>query len=106
MLYFGSEWPDDLPKTSQPVGVHCLNCNEPILENESGVRIVYIGEERTGFAYQHRECHLRGVFGSVGHQQKKCSCYGGSEEDPPGLTKRQAAIAAVQLYYDEHELKK
>jgi len=42
----------------------------------------------------HFACALRASIGSIGHIQKKCSCYvkeGPTEDDPPGLTKRQAA---------------
>ena len=46
----------------------------------------------------HIECAFRGVGGSVGHILKRCSCYGGTEEDPPGMTKREAAKAALELY--------
>lgn len=46
----------------------------------------------------HRACLLRCVVGSVGHLRKRCSCYGGDEDDPPGLTSRQAALAAEKLY--------
>jgi hypothetical protein len=46
----------------------------------------------------HRECHLRQVTGSVGHQLRQCSCYGGDREDPPELSVRDAARAAVALW--------
>jgi hypothetical protein len=46
----------------------------------------------------HYECLMRGVIGSVGHLRRACSCYGGTDEDPPGMTYRQAAIAATALY--------
>ena len=38
------------------------------------------------------------VVGSVGHQLGRCSCFGGDEDDPPGMTVREAALAAVDLY--------
>lgn len=46
----------------------------------------------------HYECGLRSAVGSIGHQQRRCFCFGGTEEDPPGLTRRQAATAAA-LYF-------
>ena len=42
----------------------------------------------------HYACALRASLGSIGHLQGTCACYvtdGTAEEDPPGLTKRQAA---------------
>lgn len=48
----------------------------------------------------HRECLLRSVVGSVGHQMGLCSCFvmGSSVEDPEGMTKRQAAKAAAAFF--------
>lgn len=66
---------------------NCVWCDEPILP----------AERRTGLV--HFECGLRSAVGSVGHQKKACSCYGGTMEDPPGLTRRQAAIAAEEYFY-------
>ncbi len=39
----------------------------------------------------HADCALRSAAGSVGHQRGRCSCYGGDEEDPPGVSRRVAA---------------
>jgi hypothetical protein len=47
----------------------------------------------------HYECGLRSVLGSVGHQRGLCSCYGGTEEDPPHMTRRQAAQAAAGYFH-------
>jgi len=48
----------------------------------------------------HRECFLRGVYGSVGHQLGRCSCHGGPglEDGPEDMTMREAARAAVKLF--------
>jgi hypothetical protein len=46
----------------------------------------------------HIECYIRLTVGSLAHQQRKCSCYGGTEHDPPGMTLRQAAIAAFEYW--------
>lgn len=74
--------PNDLPI--------CPGCDEPIADTD-----------QLAPSYSqpmHYECGLRAVLGSLGHQRKRCSCYGGNEEDPPGLTRRQAAMAAT-LYF-------
>lgn len=49
----------------------------------------------------HRECALRCVIGSVAHLKGECSCVDtrSEEGDPPDMTKREAARAAVILYY-------
>jgi hypothetical protein len=46
----------------------------------------------------HRECLFRMVAGSAAHQLKECTCYGGTREDAPGLTKREAAQQALDTY--------
>lgn len=45
----------------------------------------------------HMECFVRSVLGSVAHQRRRCSCCtpGSTENDPPGMSVRQAARAAV-----------
>lgn len=48
--------------------------------------------------YMHYECAARAVIGSVGHIEGRCTCYGGTEEDPPGLTRREAAKAALGAF--------
>lgn len=72
----------------------CPYCEEPIGPFDLTDGITYNGEP----ARAHWECAARAVLGSVGHLNKKCSCYGGHEEDPPGMTKREAARAALHLY--------
>ncbi len=74
-----------------PVGQICVYCDEPVVEGDTGT-VNFIGQ------VIHYECSLRMVIGSVGHQKGTCSCFGGTEEDPPG-TKRQAAIAAAQMFH-------
>jgi hypothetical protein len=80
-----------------PVGQSCIYCQEAIAEDDEGIVMPY-HETEVSWKPTHRECLLRQVVGSVGHQQKRCSCHGGTEEDPPGLTKREAAKAAVALF--------
>lgn len=70
----------------------CVWCDEPVLEGEQDRR-------RPNEAW-HAECGIRSVLGSVGHQRGLCTCFGGpgTMDDPPGLTKRQAAKAAQEEY--------
>jgi hypothetical protein len=46
----------------------------------------------------HRECVIRIVVGSAAHQLGDCTCSGGRREDPASMTKRQAAVLAVETY--------
>lgn len=90
------------PRVDIPVGQPCLYCQEAIGKGDCGVmmpvakvgRTTYIGSREA----IHRECEIRNVIGSVGHQTRKCRCFGGNESDPPGMTKRQAAIAACEVF--------
>jgi hypothetical protein len=74
-----------------PIGRSCVYCEEPIKGEDVGTII--------NNDVLHYECGLRSVAGSVGHQKGHCSCHGGNEEDPPGMTKRQAAIAAANYWH-------
>jgi hypothetical protein len=67
----------------------CEWCNEEILPGERAPNRC---------SHYHFPCLFRAVSGSVGHQNKRCSCFGGNEDDPPGITKRQAAEAALARY--------
>lgn len=69
----------------------CSYCNEHILPHEAQDKFV------CGAPF-HMDCHARAVIGSVAHIQERCSCFipGSNEHDPPGMSKRQAARAAVE----------
>lgn len=72
----------------------CPHCGELVMPWDPARKTPQLSESGLSHGVWHRECLLRGVIGSVGHQEGKCSCYGGTEEDPPGMTKREAATAA------------
>ena len=79
----------------------CLECEEPVLDHElpEAQKTTLLTESGGQKRLMHRECWNRSIFGSVNHQMKKCMCFGGTEnEDPPGMTKREAAIAACKLF--------
>lgn len=65
----------------------CKHCGEPL---EPGCPIPVF----------HPECLTRLFIGSLGHIMKNCSCYGGNEDDPPGVSKRQAARIAVDAFHN------
>jgi hypothetical protein len=70
--------------------MNCGYCTEKILP----------GEEDPWNADRHLECGLRSAVGSAAHQLKECSCFGGTREDPPGMSRRDAAkLAAITFGY-------
>lgn len=68
----------------------CAWCKEEILSEE-----LVDSCDKTKL---HRDCLIRAMVGSLGHQNQRCPCFGGIEEDPPGLTARQAATAAATKF--------
>ena len=104
MHYFGPRpWGTENPalRIATPAGATCDWCTEFVTAADYGVTMPRLAEDAVTTAVFHRECHLRQLVGSVGHQQLQCSCYGGTAEDPPELTPRQAALAAVD-YFERH----
>jgi hypothetical protein len=102
MTWFGKRHDAPLysecPQTETPVGRGCVYCDEPIAMGDDG--FIYAGGDT-----MHRECHLRGVIGSVAHQQKRCSCYGGNGNgEEEGMTRRQDAQAALE-YFERHGIR-
>lgn len=94
---FGEKWDapvcDDAREVSTPVGTPCQECREPIELGDRGLLEIVVRLEGTTVEPIHRECHLRSVLGSIGHLQGTCSCYGGDSEDPPGMSRRESALA-------------
>jgi|SRR5215831_7111760 len=93
--YFGTPWNPNIAALEQvptPIGKPCLYCHELIVAADQGIMmpVFDVGERPV-----HVECLIRMTVGSVGHQRGTCSCHGGTEEDPPGLTRREAARAAM-----------
>lgn len=75
----------------------CPYCDEPIGPFELTDTV---NDFEKGPVRWHWECAARMVVGSVGHQKRKCGCYGGAEDDPPNMTKRQAAGAALRYFHN------
>lgn len=82
--------PDEV-QIATPVGIACDWCQEPAQEGDTGT--VIAGR------VLHYECGLRSLIGSLGHQKRLCTCFSGTEEDPEGMTRRQAAAAAASYWH-------
>lgn len=87
----------DTPHIPTPIGA-CTWCEEPFLESDSGYAIPQVSGPHVTETYYHPDCWQRQLVGSVGHIRKRCSCYGGTEEDPPNMTRREAASAACRAF--------
>jgi hypothetical protein len=70
----------------------CPYCLEEIAAGEPFFAI------NCGAELLHLECWTRMLVGSVGHQRRTCSCFGGTQEDPEGATRREAARAAAKEF--------
>lgn len=77
----------------------CQHCGEPLLPDEPRSPMMVNGQP------VHHECGARMVLGSVAHVEGRCSCYvpDADELDPPQLTRRQAAKAALDAYMARHQ---
>lgn len=83
----------------------CYLCEEPVTKSDKLRRALDMrGKDMIASDWHdriHIECEVRSIVGSVGHQQEKCSCFGGTEEDPPDMTQREGAWAAYELFHRE-----
>lgn len=85
---------DDLDEpVTTPHGAVCAYCNEAVKGDDDGFLIPHYTGGTPLERPVHTECWLRQVMGSIGHLTGKCSCMGGTEEDPEGATKHEAALA-------------
>ena len=69
----------------------CWWCQEPIDASD---------QPRAALQNLHSECGIRRIVGSLAHLERRCSCHvpGSAEADPPGMSKRKAALKAVELW--------
>jgi len=100
--WFGTHWGapfnDTTPQVPVPVGETCLWCGELIAPEDSGVQMPHLSLQGPRYVYQHVECFLRSILGSVGHQLQLCSCFGGDDAcEPPEMSRRESARAACDL---------
>jgi len=90
----------DCPRVPTPVGAACLHCGEPIVAGDDGVvQLCIMHGRRPEWRPAHDECNLRAAIGGLAHIEGRCMCCGGTDPpDPPGMTRREAARAAVRAY--------
>lgn len=89
-----------------PLGQLCGLCQEAIEVGDAGTMMHFVqtDEEQRAIGQLrpvHYECSMRAVIGSVAHLEGRCSCVvpDATEGDPPGLSAREAARAAVQAWH-------
>lgn len=102
MKRFGPQNTDpSLPWVPVPVGTRCAWCEEPFESIDDGFLIPFLGKpgDPPELAY-HRACQVRQIIGSLAHVRRECGCYvpGSQRSDPPEMTRRQAADAAVNEF--------
>lgn len=79
----------------------CLHCGEAFGPDEprTDVYVVTWAEGESGLRARHIECAQRQAIGGLNHLRGTCQCCGGTDDpDPPEMTKREAAIAAVNYW--------
>jgi hypothetical protein len=77
----------------------CGICEEPLTDDDPDGH-----QAMGGRAVAHVACLVRKVIGSVAHQSRQCSCFGGnSPERPAEMSFRESAIAAWK-YFVEHSI--
>jgi hypothetical protein len=83
----------------------CPRCDEPIDPAEdTNVSIPDVPAEGPAkLLTWHGPCFGRQIVGGLNHLMQLCSCYGGeAPPDPPMMTKREAAKAAVDYFNTHH----
>lgn len=74
--------------------IQCLHCGEIIGPNDPYHRIPSGNSQ-----FFHVECFMRMLIGGLNHLRGDCTCCGGSEPpDPPDVSVRDAARAAVAFH--------
>jgi hypothetical protein len=77
----------------------CAHCDEEITGRPE--MIPHIDGDGLTERYYHRACRQRLIIGGLNHLLGRCTCCGGAEPpDPPEMTRRQAAIAAVNAWHE------
>jgi hypothetical protein len=97
-VLFGGPWGAPIDDGAQfvetPVGAECLECGEPIAEDDRGLIMpladLVDGQLVSRAAPTHQWCFLRTVLGSVEHLTGACSCHDPAATAPQGTYAEQA----------------
>lgn len=97
--WFGTSWGapvcDPADHADTPVGEACTWCGEPIAAGDNGMLTAFADTGGAALRPQHLDCFTRSLMGGFNHLTRRCQCYGGDlPPDPPGMTKRHAALLA------------
>jgi hypothetical protein len=106
MIFFGKEnlgEPWDCPTLPAAPPMCCFRCDEWIAKPDWGVIQLLVSADGPACIAYHYECHARMILGSLGHLKGRCYCFGGTEEDPPEMTAREAAKAALSYAQAGHK---
>lgn len=102
--YFGDPWPSGICETGEqvatPVGELCINCEEPIEEDQQGTFIYAIEDGVMTPKPSHKECSLRSVLGGIGHMKGLCTCNGGNTDPDENLSYRTSALLVWEWVRD------
>ena len=83
----------------------CQHCGEGIDPGDDRP-VPVVNAEGIFTAHRHWQCALRAITGGLNHLRGLCSCCGGTEPpDPPEMTLREAAIAAVDHWSQKRRTK-
>lgn len=77
----------------------CDWCGEPLVRGDTCLTPLVGGGDKKYLLY-HSECHMRQFIGSLAHIEGRCSCFvpGATCTDPEGMTRREAAKAALAAW--------
>jgi hypothetical protein len=101
---YGARYERDTPHTATPVGEPCLWCNEAIQLGDCGLIVGYIDTDVSvtpRHVPYHYPCYVRQIVGGRNHQLHLChckGCAGALPPDPQGMTRREAANAALETF--------
>ena len=98
---YGAPYEADCEQVATPVGDACAWCDELIADSDAGVILPLVGHATKAQVPYHYECQVRMIVGGVNHQLHLCHCPGCAgvlAPDPAGLSRREAAMAAVMMF--------